>query len=151
MTTLTPTTAPEDISVHAPRTRIARTALLTAALAVAINTGIFCIARLAEVDFVPTGSSSKAIVTTVAVLATTVIAMAIGWAFVAFTVRHRRPTLGAVAIIGVVFASLSTLVPLTLNLGVSARLTLVSLHLIAGSLYVIGVSRLRRKSAGEAR
>ncbi|MHB1988568.1 MAG: DUF6069 family protein [Acidimicrobiales bacterium] len=151
MTTMTPTKAAEDISVNAPKTGIARTAFPTAALAVAINTSIFGLARLGGVDFAPTGSSHKATVTVAAVLATTVIAMAIGWALVAFTVRRRRPTLGTVSMIGIVFASLSTLVPLTLNLGVSARLTLVSLHLVAGSLYVIGIARLRRTSAGETR
>jgi len=151
MTTLTPPTAPEDISVHAPKVGIARPALLTAALAVAINASIFGLARLGGVDFAPADSTHRATVTVAAVLATTVIAMAIGWALVAVTVRHRRPTLGTIAIIGGAFASLSTLVPLTLNLSVSARLTLVSLHLIAGSLYVIGIARLRRASAGETR
>ena len=41
--------------------------------------------------------------------------------------------------------------PLTLDAGVSVKLTLASLHLITGGFYVAGVAELRRTNTGVVR
>ena len=77
--------------------------------------------------------------------------MIIGWAIAARGASHHRPTLRAMAIIGVGIALVSTVAPLTLDAGVSVKLTLASLHLITGGFYVAGIAQLRRTNTGVVR
>ena len=90
-------------------------------------------------------------VTAATVAVFTLITMIGGWAIAARADSHHRPTLRAMAIIGVGIALVSTVAPLTLNTGVSVKLTLASLHLITGGFYVAGIAELRRTNTGVVR
>jgi hypothetical protein len=148
MTTTTPPVA-TVVPMSESKPGVARTAVLTTVAAVATNLIVFGLAHVAGVVFSTTGSTTT--IGTGAVLATTALAMAVGWTLVALAVRRHRPTLGTVALIGGAFAALSTFAPLTLNADLSAKLVLTSLHLIAGAFYVVAVAVLIRARAGEAR
>ena len=79
----------------------------------------------------------------------TMTAMMVGWVIIGLTARHHRPTLGTLAIIiGGIFAVVSAIAPLTLDASLSVKLSLASMHLIAGAFYVAGVAWLRRTNAG---
>ena len=112
------------------------TAVLSTVGAMTANLSVFEIARAVGVDF---NSAQTPTVGPGTVLAITLAAMTIGWALGALVARRNPPRLRAMAIIGGVFAALSTLMPLTLNIAIAGRLTLASLHLIAGAFYVVGV------------
>jgi Family of unknown function (DUF6069) len=82
------------------------------------------------------------------VAAFTLMTMVIGWAIAARGASHHRPTLRTMAIIGAGIAVVSTLAPLTLDAAVSVKITLASLHVITGGLYVAGIAELRRTNSG---
>jgi hypothetical protein len=115
---------------------LAGAAVLTTVGAITANLGVFGVARAVGVDF---NSAQTPTVGPGTVLAVTLAAMTIGWVLAALAARRNRPQLRAMAMIGGVFAALSILGPLTLNIGIAGRLTLASLHLIAGAFYVVGV------------
>lgn len=149
-TTTTPATS---AAITVPRidgsdTGTAKMGVLATSVAVATNLIVFGLARAVGVEFAKTGSTPT--VRAGAVLATTALAMAVGWTLVALAVRRRRPALRRVAIFGGAFAALSTLAPLTLDVDLSAKLALTSLHLIAGAFYVVAIGRLIRVRTGEA-
>lgn len=133
---------------------VLRTATLTTVLATAIELGVFGVARAANVRFqFPTSGAGSGTTTVVAgtVAGVTFLAMAVGWLLVALAIRFHRPTMRTMAIVGGVFSAASTLMPLSLNTSTSTKLTLVSLHLIAGFVFVLGVVRLTRHDAGANR
>jgi Family of unknown function (DUF6069) len=133
---------------------ILRTAGLTTGAALAANLAVYGVARACDVRFQfpqPGSTNGTQTVTAGAVAAFTLITMVIGWAIAARAASHHRPTLRTMAIIGAGIALVSTLAPLTLDAGVSVKLSLASLHLITGGLYVAGISMLRRINAGVAR
>ena len=148
MTTTTPIRRGISASI------VLRTAALTTVLATAIELGVFEVARAANVRFqFPTSGAGSGTTTVVAgtVAGVTLLAMTVGWLLVALAIRLRRPTMRIMEIVGGVFCAASTLMPLSLNTSTSTKLTLVSLHLIAGFFFVVGVGRLTRPDAGANR
>ena len=130
--------------------RLARTAGLTTLAALATNLAVFGLARARDVNFEfpkPGSASGTQTVTAATVAAVTVLALVVGWAVAALAATRRRPTMHTMAIIGGAFAVVSTLAPLTVDSGLSVKLTLASLHLIAGAFYTAGIVGLRRASA----
>lgn len=149
MTTTTTSAAIMAPPINGSDTGAARMAVRATAAAVAMSLIVFGLARAVGVEFAKTASAPT--VGVGAVLATTALAMAVGWTLVALAVRRRRPELRSVAIFGGAFAALSTLAPLTLDVALSAKLVLTSLHLIAGAIYVVAIGRLTRVRTGAAR
>jgi Family of unknown function (DUF6069) len=133
---------------------ILRTAGLTTGAALTANLAVYGVARAIDVRFQfpqPGSTNGTQTVTAGAVAAFTLMTMVIGWAIAARRASHHRPTLRTMAIIGAGIAVVSTLAPLTLDAGVSVKLTLASLHLITGGLYVAGITGLRRTITGMVR
>ncbi len=150
---MTTTTATTTTSIYptTQRGRTAQTAAVTTFAAVTANLAVFALARARDVNFEfpkPGSGTGTQTVNAGMVLVVTMTAMIVGWVIVGLTARHHRPTLGTLAIIGGIFAAVSTIGPLTLDAGLSVKLSLASMHLIAGSFYVAGVASLRRTNAG---
>lgn len=135
----------------------ARTAGLATLTATATNVIVFGVARSQDVTFAfpAPGSPSDTMtvdtmtVDTAAVVLATFTTMLVGWAAAAFAVRHHRPSLTTMAIIGAVVALVSCTAPITLDATSPAKLTLASLHLVAGLCYVAGIAALRRTTETE--
>jgi len=133
--------------------RIGRTAALTTAAATATNLIVFSLARSRDVNFrFPAPGSTRAqTVDSAAVVLVTFAMMLVGWAAVALAARHHRPSLTTIAIIGAVVALASCAAPLTIDAGSSVKLTLASLHLIAGLCYLAGIAGLQHARTGADR
>ena len=143
--TTTTTTMNRTHEVRA-RHNTLRLAALTTGAALPANLAVFGLARARDVrfQFPQPGSSGNQIVTVGAVAAVTVMTMIVGWALAARSASHHRPSLRTMAIIGAAVAVLSTIAPLTIDAGLSVKITLASLHLITGGLYITGIAALRR-------
>jgi hypothetical protein len=151
MTTMTPTSTATAVPASARKAGIARTAVLTTLAAATANISVFGLARGLGVGFAPAGPTRTATVAGGAVVATTLVAMAIGWTLAALATRRHRHKMRTMAIIGGAFAAVSTIAPLTLNVGISAKLTLACLHLLGGAFYVVGLAHLIRAGARATR
>jgi Family of unknown function (DUF6069) len=157
MTTTTTTAnanASSEMLDSTSRAHVLRTAGLTTGAALAANLAVFGLARASDVRFLipqPGSATATQTVTAGAVVAFTLMTMIVGWAIAARAASRHRPTLHTMAIIGAGIALVSTLGPLTLDAGISVKLTLASMHLISGGLYVAGIFRLRRTDTGVAR
>ena len=130
------------------------TAALTTGAALATNLAVFSLARARDVSFQfpqPGSANGTQTVTAVTVAVVTLFTMIVGLAIAARAASHQRPTLRAMAILGVGIALVSTVGPLTLDAGASVKLTLASLHVITGGIYVAGLAGLRRANTGVAR
>ena len=150
----TTTTATTNTLKSTSSHHVLRTAGLTTSAALAANLTMFGLARASDVRFrfpQPGSAAATQTVTAGAVAVFTLTTMIIGWAIAARAASHHRPTLRTMAIIGAGIAMVSTLAPLTLDAGMSVRLTLASLHLVTGGLYVAGIAGLRRSNTGAAR
>lgn len=145
--TLTRTTTTARAQVTTSDRPVVRTAVLTTAVALAANLSVFGLARAQDVNFQfpqPGSAAHTHAVGAGAVAVVTLLAMVIGWALVRLAGRRHRPTLRTMAIVGSVVAVVSTVAPLTLDAGLSAKLTLIGLHLSAGACYVAGIVGLRQ-------
>lgn len=123
-------------------------AALTTGAALATNLAVFGLARAGDVrfQFPQPGSAGTQSVTVGAVAAVTVMTMIVGWALAARSASHHRPSLRTMAMIGAAVAVLSTIAPLTIDAGLSVKITLASFHLITGGFYFAGIAALRRTS-----
>ena len=133
---------------------VLRTAALTTGAALAANLAVFGLARARNVSFLfpqPGSANGTQTVTAASVAVATLITMILGWAIAARGASHHRPTLQTMAILGAGIALVSTVAPLTLHAGISVKVTLASLHLITGGLYVAGIAALLRTNTGVAR
>ena len=132
---------------------VVRTASLTTGVALAANLAVYGLARASDVRFQfpqPGSSDGTQTVTAATIAVFTLITMIVGWAIAAHGASHHHPTLHTMAIIGAGIAMASTVAPLTLDAGISVKLTLASLHLITGGLYVAGIAWLRQPNTGVA-
>ena len=148
---MTTTTSTHPVTSSHP---LARAAALTTATALAVNMAVFGLARARSVNFQfpQPGSGTRVQTVSVAqVIVVTLLAMIAGWAVVGLADRRQRPTLATMAIIGGVFAVVSTIAPLTLDAGWSVKFTLASLHLSTGALYLAGILWHRQANMGGAR
>ena len=137
------TTVPEATVGRSPAVSRAG---LTVLAAVAVNLAIFGIGVAADLDFdvEPIGSDTPTTVNVVAVVLSTLVALAAGWGLVALARRIGRPSLRAVQIIGAVVAVVSMAMPLAIDAETSTRLVLAAMHLTTGAIFVAGVESLRR-------
>ena len=125
-------------------------AVLTSALAGAINIILFVAVDAAGVEFaVDRGSGSAPMELNVGhVAVTTVLALVVGWGVAALARRRGRPGLAAVAVVGGVVAAVSAVFPLVTDADLGARLTLAAMHLVTGGCFVVGIERVRRAEGG---
>ncbi|MGH9118990.1 MAG: DUF6069 family protein [Acidimicrobiales bacterium] len=142
------TTSASGASVAHPP--VVRRAGLTALAAVAVNLVILGIGAAADVDFdVPQFRSDTTMaVNPLAVILSTLVALAAGWALVASARRWGRPSLRAVQVIGAVVAVVSLALPLGVDADASTRLVLAAMHLATGAIFVAGVESVRRDHVG---
>ena len=134
--------------------RVGRAAAVTTAAAIATNLVVFSLARSRNVDFrfpTPGSTTGTRTVNSEMVVLVTFATLLAGWGAVALAVRHHRPTLATMAIVGAVVALVSCVAPLTIDAGVSVKVTLASLHLIAGLCYVAGIVGLQHGRTGADR
>lgn len=140
---------------HAPSERtVPRVAALYTVAALATNLSVFAVARAADVSFEFQRTGSAAGTETVsagAVFAATLLTMTAGWILVGLAAWRHRPALGTMAILGGGVAVVSALAPLGLQADLAARLTLASLHLVAGAFFITGITGLRRAVIGAIR
>ena len=152
-TTTTTTTTTTNIP-RRQRATVLPTAVLTTGSALALNLAVFGVARARDISFVfpqPGSDSGTQTVTAGAVAAFTVTTMIIGWIIGTRAASHHRPTLRTTAIIAAAISTVSTMLPLTVNAGLSVKLTLASLHVITGGCYIMGIAALRRSDTERAR
>lgn len=152
MTTTTTTTTTIGTRRSNTRHHTLRAAALTTGAALAANLAVFGVARARNVSFQfpRPGSAGTQSVTAGAVAAVTVMTMILGWALAARAASHHR-SLRTMAIIGAVLAVMSIVAPLTTDADLSVKVTLASLHVITGGLYVVGVAWLHRTNQGAVR
>lgn len=147
MTITEPTTEPHRATEPArrPATSIWRGGAVAAVTASAVNAVVWSIGRANDVAFlVPGRDGGEA--TRVAlshVVGTTLLVVAIGTGVAVLAVARSLRWFRAVLAAGVIVALASAVAPLTLDTDASTRLLLASMHLVAGTAFVVGL-RLRR-------
>jgi Family of unknown function (DUF6069) len=140
MTTTTTNFRPTPTTSH-----LTSTAAVTTIGALAANVSIYAVAKTFDINFqFPKPGSTQAIETVNAssVILATLIVFVLGWTMAALAVRQRRG-LRSLTKIGGVVALVSAVAPLTLDAGLSVRLPLASMHLVAGVFFVAGIGWLR--------
>ncbi len=135
---------------HAPRsTRRAvstwRAGIGAAFIAAVVNGMIFLVARAADVSFLVRFSSHQAAsrVTGGSVLFSSAIALIVGTAMAAWASSRLRRGVRVVQIAGAAMALLSLAVPLSVHANAGTKLALASMHLVAGSVFIISLQYLK--------
>jgi len=142
-------TAP-TISTSTPNaTPLSRSALRVATIgalaATVANAALWAAGRAADVDFLvtPLTGDPDTQVGVVAVVLTTLLTFAVGWAVLALAARRSRRWMRAVMIAAAVFAVLSATGPLSAAHDTATGAVLAAMHLVTGAAFVATAARVR--------
>ena len=146
-------TTTNEVHQTGPVQSALRVTVGTTLAALATNLTVFTTARAADVSFqfAQPGSAGPQTISAGAVLAATLVTMAMGWIVVGLAAWRHRPTLRTIAIVGGVIATASAVAPLALEADLSVRGALAGLHLITGAFFITGIGGLRRGGIGGIR
>jgi len=124
--------------------RIAKVGLVGALVAVAANLVIYLFGRVSGVEFglTPGGFSSE--VGPDQVIIATVVTFAIGTALAVLVGRKGPRQLRVLQILGALAAVVTAGGPLSMAVGNSSKVLLLLMHLVAGTVYVLALERVRR-------
>ena len=127
--------------------RLLGSATIAGLAAVSVNAAIYAVGRAADVEFIAKqAASGPDHIRLVHVVQLTVMAFAVGVVAALVVNRVRRTGLPSLVVLGGVIAVASTVMDVSIDSAVSAKLLLASMHLVTGLAYVVAL-----RSAGVRR
>ena len=123
---------------------IAKAGLVGALVAVAANLVIYLVGRVSGVEFGLTPGGFAAEVGPDQVIIASVVTFAIGTALAVLVGRKGPRPLRVLQILGALAAVVTAGGPLSMAVGTSSKVLLLLMHLVAGTVYVLALERVRR-------
>lgn len=123
-----------------------RAGMLTAVLAVVLALVVLGVALLAGADMKvqPSGGRESMAVGVVPVVVTVLLAVTLGTALLAVLSRRGAKWWRTLAVAGLVIGVVSVVIPLTATADVGTKLALAAMHVVAGAVWYVVLTRMTR-------